>query len=192
MPLNDGKMNWPQNGPDDQVRSMVTEIPQPASSDDEWSDAGSEEEETDPAAAAGYQLLPQDPDTVPSSHPEPTQQPNNQGTAAGILLGVGGHTSQGFPLPAAPHVEHDDFIIAADEEDSACQQPMQPEHAELVKSVMAGFQLPSSAIPRWAEELPEDQWKAAVLSHIGKPSESAGNTAQAEVSSHRNNQPDGT
>ncbi|XP_066281613.1 male-enhanced antigen 1-like [Branchiostoma lanceolatum] len=184
MPLNDGKMNWPQNGPDDQVRSMVTEIPQPASSDDESSDGGSEDESIDPAAAAGYQLLPQDPETVPSVQPEPTQ--HNQSTSAGILLG--GHTSQGFPIPDAPHVEHDDFIIAADE-DTTCQQPMQPEHAELVKSVMAGFQLPSSAIPRWAEEMPEDQWKAAVMSHIGKSDDSDAAQAEGTVSSQRSNQP---
>ncbi|XP_078590574.1 uncharacterized protein LOC144870405 [Branchiostoma floridae x Branchiostoma japonicum] len=164
--------------------AWLTDIPQIASSEDESSDGGSEDESMDPAAAAGYQLLPQDPDTVPSSHPEPTQP--NQSASAGILLG--GHTSQGFPIPAAPHVEHDDFIIATDEEETTCQQPMQPEHVELVKSVMAGFQLPSSAIPRWAEEVPEDQWKAAVMSHIGKSNDSLAAQAEGTGSSQRNNQ----
>jgi hypothetical protein len=58
---------------------------------------------------------------------------------------------------------------------------MGTEQAEQVKAAMANFALPASAIPDWASEVPEEQWKQQLLDRIqrlqqgdGHPKTSAG------------------
>lgn len=39
-------------------------------------------------------------------------------------------------------------------------------HIETIKSVMKGITLPSSNLPQWASLVPEEEWKAALLSQM--------------------------
>ena len=39
-------------------------------------------------------------------------------------------------------------------------------HFDKIKSVMSGFQLPSSNIPDWAQSLSEEQWQTQVVSKL--------------------------
>lgn len=43
---------------------------------------------------------------------------------------------------------------------------MGTEQAEQVRAAMADFALPASAIPDWASEVPEEQWKQQLLDRI--------------------------
>lgn len=43
---------------------------------------------------------------------------------------------------------------------------MDEEHIETIKSVMKGITLPSSSLPQWATLVPEEEWKAALLSEM--------------------------
>lgn len=37
---------------------------------------------------------------------------------------------------------------------------------EQIKSAMAGFHLPSSSIPPWAEQISEDEWKEELINRV--------------------------
>jgi len=45
-------------------------------------------------------------------------------------------------------------------------QQMDKEHMEKIMSAMAGFSLPSSAVPSWATVIPEEEWKTQLVSKI--------------------------
>lgn len=40
------------------------------------------------------------------------------------------------------------------------------EQVDLIRQVMAGITLPLSAIPEWAKVVPEEKWKASLVSSI--------------------------
>ena len=40
------------------------------------------------------------------------------------------------------------------------------EQVDLIRQVMAGITLPSSAIPEWAKVIPEEKWKSSLVSSI--------------------------
>lgn len=43
---------------------------------------------------------------------------------------------------------------------------MKQEQVDLIRQVMAGITLPLSAIPEWAKVVPEEKWKASLVSSI--------------------------
>lgn len=46
------------------------------------------------------------------------------------------------------------------------EEEMKPEQVDLIRQVMAGITLPSSSIPDWAKVIPEERWKASLVSSI--------------------------
>ena len=40
------------------------------------------------------------------------------------------------------------------------------EQVDLIRQVMSGITLPSSAIPEWAKVVPEEKWKASLVSTL--------------------------
>ena len=40
------------------------------------------------------------------------------------------------------------------------------EQVDLIRQVMSGISLPSSAVPEWAKVVPEEKWKASLVSSI--------------------------
>ncbi|KAM8858745.1 male-enhanced antigen 1 [Spinachia spinachia] len=70
----------------------------------------------------------------------------------------------GLHLPEAPPTDSDD---EDDPEGAAALRsrasiPMDADHVELVKRTMAAIALPSLAVPSWANEISDDQWKDMV------------------------------
>ncbi|XP_068590596.1 male-enhanced antigen 1 [Cebidichthys violaceus] len=70
----------------------------------------------------------------------------------------------GLHLPEAPPTDSDD---EEDPEGAAALRsrasiPMDEDHVELVKRTMAAVALPSLAVPSWATEISDDQWKDMV------------------------------
>ncbi|KAL9975625.1 hypothetical protein ACROYT_G012808 [Oculina patagonica] len=43
---------------------------------------------------------------------------------------------------------------------------VQNEQVDLIRQVMSGITLPTSAIPEWAKVVPEEKWKASLVSSI--------------------------
>lgn len=43
---------------------------------------------------------------------------------------------------------------------------MKQEQVDLIRQVMSGITLPTSAIPEWAKVVPEEKWKATLVSSI--------------------------
>ncbi|KAL0964331.1 hypothetical protein UPYG_G00322350 [Umbra pygmaea] len=64
------------------------------------------------------------------------------------------------PPPTDSDLEEDPEGAAA--ERSAASIPMDDDHVELVKRTMAAVALPSLAIPGWAQQISDDQWKDMV------------------------------
>ncbi|NXS65794.1 MEA1 protein, partial [Pandion haliaetus] len=73
-----------------------------------------------------------------------------------------------LPDPPADSEEEEEEEAAAAAGDGAAAQssrssiPMDAEHVELVKRTMAGVKLPTLAIPAWASQISEDQWRDVV------------------------------
>ena len=47
-----------------------------------------------------------------------------------------------------------------------------PDEVEAIKEVMSGFSLPTSAIPEWAKQVPEEVWKTELLDGLKKKKKS--------------------
>lgn len=123
------------------------------SSDDEDVDLGSGDEEH-----AGYQLLPQQLDSDEDA-------PDALGN------------------PALPTVFAEAFSQAPNEwrptedmlrpvEPRPLAEPMAQAQVEAVKAAMAGFELPASQRPAWAQDVPEEEWKQCLYDRLqlrGRP-----------------------
>ncbi|XP_024281198.1 male-enhanced antigen 1 isoform X1 [Oncorhynchus tshawytscha] len=119
----------------------------------EWSG-----EEEDDNGGYYYQPLNQDPDglnAAPGDHPEdmPPVAEQLQEVQERIEL-------MGLHLPQPPPPDSDEDPEGA--HSSAASIPMDEDHVELVKRTMAAVALPSLAIPAWAQEISDDQWKDMV------------------------------
>ncbi|XP_061915345.1 male-enhanced antigen 1 [Entelurus aequoreus] len=70
----------------------------------------------------------------------------------------------GLHLPEAPPPDSDEEEdpVGAAAERSNASIPMDEAHVELVKSAMATVALPSLAVPPWAQEISDDQWRDVV------------------------------
>lgn len=75
----------------------------------------------------------------------------------------------------APHV-NDAVIINTSESsmsssssssvDRSAEPEMKQEQVDLIRQVMSGITLPTSAVPEWAKVIPEEKWKASLVSSI--------------------------
>ncbi|KAH3853099.1 hypothetical protein DPMN_095622 [Dreissena polymorpha] len=52
---------------------------------------------------------------------------------------------------------------------------------EKIKSVMSGFQLPSSSIPDWARSISDDQWQFQVVNRLVKAETNPGNEVSSSI-----------
>ncbi|KAJ8418327.1 hypothetical protein AAFF_G00140360 [Aldrovandia affinis] len=144
----------------------------------EWSGEDPEEDEGglgDEGGGYYYQPLNQDPDGMSNSiqidHSEET------GTHAEQLQEVQERIeSLGLFLPQAPPPDSDE---ENDLGGAAARQiqgsiPMDADHVELVKRTMAAVNLPTLAIPAWAQEISDDQWKDMVQQTLQSRQSTAG------------------
>ncbi|CAB1347524.1 unnamed protein product [Coregonus sp. 'balchen'] len=120
---------------------------------------GDEEEEDD--GGYYYQPLNQDPDGLNAA---PRYQPADMLPVAEQLQEVQERIeSMGLHLPQPPPLDSDEEEPeGAAAQRSAASIPMDEDHVELVKRTMAAVALPSLAIPTWAQEISDDQWKDMV------------------------------
>ncbi|KAM9847786.1 male-enhanced antigen 1 isoform 2-T3 [Aulostomus maculatus] len=123
---------------------------------------GEEEDEEEEETSGGYyyQPLNQEPDGLNAMAPE--EEEEDRGVAPS-------HAEQlqqvmGLHLPEAPPPDSDeeDDPESAAAERSHASIPMDADHVELVKRTMAAVALPSLAVPAWAREISDDQWKDVV------------------------------
>ena len=54
------------------------------------------------------------------------------------------------------------------------------EQVDLIRQVMAGITLPSSAIPEWAKVVPEEKWKSSLVSSITNRTSSPPDSAKKD------------
>ncbi|XP_071012885.1 male-enhanced antigen 1 [Oncorhynchus clarkii lewisi] len=122
---------------------------------------GDDEEEEDDGGYY-YQPLNQDPDGLNAA---PGDQPEDMPPVAEQLHEVQERIeSMGLHLPQPPPLDSDEEEEpeGASALSSAASIPMDEDHVELVKRTMAAVALPSLAIPTWAQEISDDQWKDMV------------------------------
>lgn len=146
----------------------------------EWSGEDMEEDESgvgdeeDENGGYYYQPLNQDPDGL---HALAVDQPEDMGSHAEQLQDVQERIeAMGLHLPQPPPPDSDDEV---DPEGAAAQLssasiPMDADHVELVKRTMAAVALPTLAIPSWAQEISDDQWKDMVQQTLQTRQSSAG------------------
>lgn len=146
----------------------------------EWSGEDMEEDESgvgdeeDENGGYYYQPLNQDPDGL---HGLAVDQPEDMGSHAEQLQDVQERIeAMGLHLPQPPPTDSDD---EGDPEGAAAQLsnasiPMDADHVELVKRTMAAVALPTLAIPSWAQEISDDQWKDMVQQTLQTRQSSAG------------------
>ncbi|GAB6020650.1 hypothetical protein CHUAL_003320 [Chamberlinius hualienensis] len=108
----------------------------------------------------GYQLLPQEPNQNESEHHE------------GTVI------HEDLPVPDSPFFhafQEEEPGTGVDQQDAhkvTCgstpedRLTLNTEHIETIKASMAGFTLPASSIPDWANVIPEDQWKKQLFQMI--------------------------
>ncbi|XP_029282076.1 male-enhanced antigen 1 [Cottoperca gobio] len=127
---------------------------------------GEEEEEEEGNSGGGYyyQPLNQEPEGANNNNPEqPGEDRGEDGPSHTEQLQQVQHRIQvmGLHLPPPPvDGEEDDEAAAALR--SRASIPMDADHVELVKRTMAAVALPSLAVPSWAREISDDQWKDMV------------------------------
>jgi len=65
--------------------------------------------------------------------------------------------ADGEPIPAGPGTE-----LPNEGHSASWKAPISEDTAEAVRAAMAGFTLPPDAAPAWANDIPEEQWMAAL------------------------------
>ncbi|KAK2824740.1 hypothetical protein Q5P01_021915 [Channa striata] len=141
-----------------------------------------EEEEEDNSGGYYYQPLNQDPDGLNGGE-QVEDEDEERGEDRGEAASHTEHLQQvqqrievmGLHLPEAPPPDSDE---EEDPEGAAALRsrasiPMDADHVELVKRTMAAVALPSLAVPPWAREISDDQWKDMVQ-HTLQSRQSAG------------------
>lgn len=67
---------------------------------------------------------------------------------------------------AAVIVTNDSESNSSSSEVRLSEPEMKQEQVDLIRQVMSGITLPMSAIPEWAKVVPEEKWKASLVSSI--------------------------
>lgn len=129
-----------------------------ASSDDDADNMADESEEND--MNVGYVELSQDEgDSEQATNQWPSQEQQDSLHDNELESGIAASD------PASKSINSED--------------EMKPEQVDLIRQVMAGITLPSSSIPDWAKVIPEERWKASLVSSISNrtaPLDDSGNT----------------
>lgn len=94
----------------------------------------------------GYQLLPQDPDQA-SDQEDPEDDDETADAPAGF-----------FGLPEAPAEWRPTEEMLRPAEPRRVE-PLAQAQIQAIQTAMAGFELPSSHVPPWARDVPEEEWK---------------------------------
>uniref|UniRef100_A0A023G751 Male-enhanced antigen 1 n=1 Tax=Amblyomma triste TaxID=251400 RepID=A0A023G751_AMBTT len=94
----------------------------------------------------GYQLLPQDPDQE-ASDAEEAEDEEPTASPAGSLA-----------LPEAPSEWRPTEEMLRPAEPRPVE-PLAQAQIQAIQAAMAGFELPSSHVPPWAKDVPEEEWK---------------------------------
>uniref|UniRef100_A0A8C1B3Q3 Male-enhanced antigen 1 n=1 Tax=Cyprinus carpio carpio TaxID=630221 RepID=A0A8C1B3Q3_CYPCA len=148
-----------------QDRPSDTAEPEEWSGEDMEDEEGAAGDEDEASAGYYYQPLNQDPDGMNGSHTEPA----DEGTAAEQLQDV-----QDRIEPPPPDSDEEEDPEGAAARRSHASIPMDADHVELVKRTMAAVNLPTLAIPPWAQEISDDQWKDMVQQTLQSRQSSAG------------------
>ncbi|KFM68274.1 hypothetical protein X975_12423, partial [Stegodyphus mimosarum] len=134
----------------------------------------------------GYELLSQDPDNSVLVDSDPEEDSNftldQEECGASATNTINHH----FLLPAPSNDSTNSEVIDPPKEE------MNEDLIETIKSVMKGITLPTSNLPQWAHLVPEEEWKAALLSemHSRKLRCSKDCENNCTPSSERDNEPD--
>uniref|UniRef100_A0A131XAV5 Male-enhanced antigen 1 n=1 Tax=Hyalomma excavatum TaxID=257692 RepID=A0A131XAV5_9ACAR len=125
------------------------------------SDSDSELGDGDSVNLGGYQLLPQDPDQA-SDMEEPEEE---QEASPGFMASPEQEpveeqeASPGFmALPEAPSEWRPTEEMLRPAEPRPVE-PLGQAQIQAIQAAMAGFELPSSHLPPWAKDVPEEEWK---------------------------------
>jgi len=125
--------------------------------------ASSDESDVDELPSEnGYQLLPQDQSAeVNDNSLMGGNELNDEDNVNGEMPG-----SSIFNLLPQLQSANDETVMLWNETNAERSKPMDPDHAEKVKEAMAGFTLPPTAVPSWANVIPEEEWKAQLFEYI--------------------------
>ncbi|GAB1610152.1 uncharacterized protein LOC115222646 [Argonauta hians] len=123
------------------------------------SSSDSENEADDGGEYAGYELLPQDPDTLGpppaldiSDGPEQLPQPIN--------------IPPNISIPDPPIEDPASLLWNEPPPPESASNNLDETQQEMVKDAMKNIQLPTSNIPEWALNIPEDKWKEHLLTKL--------------------------
>ena len=150
--------NDPKRHQNDEPNEFRTEIP-PELSDSEENDS---DENVQDGSNPGYELLPQN--EIEDTNDDIEDSPQ---TLDEILRQIEpSHQVQDLIQESqrnqiAEEVQEREAIYSQTQSDSSTID-MSRGRVELIRSAMAGFQLPSSAIPSWASNLSESEWEKLV------------------------------
>lgn len=150
--------NDPKRHQNDEPNEFRTEIP-PELSDSEENDS---DENVQDGSNPGYELLPQnevedtndDIEDSPQTLDEILRQIEPSQQVQDLI-----QESQRNQI--AEEVQEREAIYSQTQSDSSTID-MSKDRVEMIRSAMAGFQLPSSAIPSWASNLSESEWEKLV------------------------------
>lgn len=144
----------------DEAQTMVlpnNDLPEPDNSGDDGgltvpayhmnqqgsSDSDSEFGDGDSVDGGGYQLLPQDPDQASDTEELEEEHESTPGFMA---------------LPEAPSEWRPTEEMLRPAEPRPVE-PLGQAQIQAIQAAMAGFELPSSHVPPWAKDVPEEEWK---------------------------------
>ena len=155
--------NDPKRHQNDETAEFRTEM-RPELSDSEENDS---DENVQDGNNPGYELLPQNDNDQPNDDVEDSPE-----TLDEILRQI--EPSQQVQdliqesqrSQIAEEVQERQAIYSQTPSDSNIE--MSKDRVEMIRSAMAGFQLPSSAIPSWASNLSESEWDKLVNDKLNK------------------------
>lgn len=146
--------NPPEGEFEEEITDDTTHVPQIV--------ASSSESEDEMATNNGYQLLPQEPEQEEHS----VLSLNNElALEEAVASGPDFHSyinqMMNEEISRGPA---DEFQNHSNENHDL--HPMEKDRIEKIKAVMTNITIPTSAIPEWARIVPEEEWKAQLVSSI--------------------------
>ena len=155
--------NDPKRHQNDEPAEFRTEI-RPELSDSEENDS---DENVQDGNNPGYELLPQNENDQPNDDiddsPETLDEILRQIEPSQQVQDL---IQESQRSQIAEEVQERQAIYSQTPSDSNIE--MSKDRVEMIRSAMAGFQLPSSAIPSWASNLSESEWDKLVNDKLNK------------------------
>ncbi|GFW29998.1 uncharacterized protein TNCV_1593161 [Trichonephila clavipes] len=121
------------------------------------SDSFSDEEDHD-----GYEPLSQDPDNYLDNQSDMDEDSNFLSEEEVMTCSVNLPNHHNLLLPPPPS----EVTTSQRPVDTKKDLKMDDDHIETIKSVMKSIKLPMSNLPQWATQVPEEEWKTALLSSM--------------------------